>query len=65
MWVADIAFAARWTEFIYVAFITDVFAVGRLAGQPILAYRYGARCNGTGIMGAAGNQGTNPIIETG
>ena len=31
-----------------------------LASQPVIAYRYGTRCIGTGIVGTAGNQGINP-----
>ena len=33
LWVADITFVATWIGFVYVAFITDVFAGISLAGE--------------------------------
>ena len=57
LWVADITFVATWTGFVYVAFITDVFAryiVGWRVSR--IANGSGTGCIGTGTMGTAGNR---------
>jgi transposase InsO family protein len=61
LWVADITFVATWTGFVYVAFITDVFArliVGwRVTRSLHTDWVFDAL---EGIVGAAGNQWVNP-----
>ena len=59
LWVADITFVATWAGFVYVAFITDVFARYIVGWQVSIAYQSGAQCTGTGTVGSTENRGVN------